>query len=69
MKKMPEKTLKTRLNLGHVNESTLLQDALSFLQLELGCEVTVNSESDPWIVDPSKRASRAKPYRPAIFVS
>jgi leucyl-tRNA synthetase len=69
LKKIPENTLKTRVSLGQINESRLLQDALSFLKAELGCDVTVNCESDPWIDDPSKRANRAKPYRPAIYVA
>ncbi len=69
LKKIPEHTLKTRLSLGQINESRLLQDALIFLKKELGCDVTVNCESDPWIDDPSKRSNRAKPYRPAIYVA
>ena len=52
-----------------VNETTLLQDAERFLRAEFGCDVTVSGESDPWIDDPAKRASRAKPYRPAIYVA
>lgn len=69
IKKIPEKTLFIRKSLGQVNEVKLLQDAESFLRAEFGCDVTVSSESDPWIDDPSKRASRAKPYRPAIYVA
>jgi leucyl-tRNA synthetase len=67
--KIPEKTLEIRKSLGHINEVKLLQDAESFIRAEFGCDVTVSSESDPWIDDPSKRASRAKPYRPAIYVA
>ena len=69
VKKMPEATLKLRRGVGHVNEMTLLQDAERFLKAEFGCDVTVSGESDPWIEDPAKRASRAKPYRPAIYVA
>jgi leucyl-tRNA synthetase len=69
VKKMPERTLKLRREMGHVNETTLIQDAESFLRAEFGCDVTVSGESDPWIEDPAKRASRAKPYRPAIYVA
>ncbi|NIP37432.1 MAG: hypothetical protein GWN39_20965, partial [Thermoplasmata archaeon] len=44
------------------------EDAASFFEAEFGCGVTVAGESDPWIHDPENRASRAKPYRPAIYV-
>ena len=68
VKKSPAETVKLRLNMGTLNEVKLLQDASDFFASELGCEVTVASESDPWIKDPGKRAERAKPYRPAIYV-
>ncbi len=68
VRRLPEETLKRRLSLGTVNELRLLQDALGFLSSELGCEVTVNDESDPWIRDPEGRAKRSKPYRPAIYI-
>jgi leucyl-tRNA synthetase len=69
VKKLPEATLKLRRGMGHVNETSLIQDAERFLRAEFGCDVTVSGESDPWIVDPAKRAGRAKPYRPAIYVA
>jgi len=69
VKKMPEATLGLRRGMGFVNELTLLQDAERFLRAEFGCDVTVSGESDPWIEDPSKRAGRSKPYRPAIYVA
>ena len=69
MKKLPENTLKTRRSLGQVNEMDLIQNASSFISAEFGCNVTVNCESDSQIFDPAKRAARAKPYRPAIYVA
>jgi len=69
VKKLPEATLKLRREMGHVNETTLIQDAERFLRAEFSCDVTVSGESDPWIEDPAKRANRAKPYRPAIYVA
>ncbi len=68
VKRTPAATVKRRLSMGIVNESTLLQDAEGFFKAEFGCDVTVSGESDPWIHDPEKRAARAKPYRPAIYV-
>jgi leucyl-tRNA synthetase len=64
----PAETVKMRIDMGTVNEAKVIEDAASFYEAELGCGVTVASESDPWIHDPENRASRAKPYRPAIYV-
>ncbi|RLI10151.1 leucine--tRNA ligase [Candidatus Bathyarchaeota archaeon] len=68
VKRTPAETARLRLEMGVVNESKLLQDAADFFKDEFGCDVTVSGESDPWIRDPEKRAARAKPYRPAIYV-
>ena len=67
-KKTPADTAKRRIQMGVVNEAKLLEDAASFFEAEFGCSVTIAEESDPWIHDPEKRASRARPYRPAIYV-
>jgi leucyl-tRNA synthetase len=64
----PARTAKIRTALGIVNETRLIEDAASFFEAELGSEVTVASESDPWIHDPNNKASRSKPYRPAIYI-
>jgi leucyl-tRNA synthetase len=66
--KTPAETVKRRIGMGIVNESNLIEDASSFFESEFGCTVSVGNESDPWIEDPANRASRAKPYRPAIYV-
>jgi len=66
--KTPEDRIKTRLEMGIVNELTVLQDAADFLKAEFNCEVSICGESDPWIKDPEGRAKRAKPYRPAIYI-
>ena len=66
--KTPAAIMERRLAMGQINESNLIEDASSFFGQEFGCEVTVTNESDPWIEDPTGRAKRAKPYRPAIYV-
>ncbi|MBN2335651.1 leucine--tRNA ligase [Candidatus Bathyarchaeota archaeon] len=66
--KLPDREVELRLEMGQLNEVNLLQDAMSFIEGEYGCSVAVSAESDPWIEDPAKRAHRAKPYRPAIYV-
>jgi leucyl-tRNA synthetase len=68
VKKIPTKLLKSRLNIGGFSELKLIEDAADFFEREMGCEITVANESDPWVEDPANRASRAKPYRPAIYV-
>jgi leucyl-tRNA synthetase len=67
--KLPERELKMRIKMGHLNEVVILQDALSFIEGEYSAEVIIAAESDPWIEDPAKRAARSKPYRPAIYVA
>jgi len=67
--KTPSETVKRRLDMGIINEVNLIEDATGFFQKELGCDIKIYNESDPWIEDPANRAKRAKPYRPAIFVA
>jgi leucyl-tRNA synthetase len=67
--KLPERELMMRIKMGQLNEVGILQDALSFIEGEFSAEVIIAAESDPWIEDPTKRAGRSKPYRPAIYVA
>jgi leucyl-tRNA synthetase len=67
--KLPNRSQELRLKMGQINEVGILQDAINFIQGELGAEITIGGESDPWIEDPAKRAHRSKPYRPAIYVA
>jgi len=66
--RLPDDEVELRLKMGQLNEVNVLLDAVSFIEGEHGCEVAVSAESDPWTEDPAKRAHRAKPYRPAIYV-
>jgi hypothetical protein len=66
--RLPDDEVELRLEMGQLNEVNVLLDAVSFIEGEHGCEVAVSVESDPWTEDPAKRAHRAKPYRPAIYV-
>ena len=68
VKRTPAETLSRRLKMGVVNLTSLLEDASGFFESELKCEVIVGNESDPWIHDPANRSSKAKPFRPAIYV-
>jgi len=66
--RLPDAEVELRLDMGQLNEVNVLTDAVSFIEGEHDCEVAVSAESDPWTEDPAKRAHRAKPYRPAIYV-
>lgn len=66
--RLPNHSVELRLKMGQLNEVTILQDSETFLAGELNAEVSISVESDPWIEDPTKRASRSKPYRPALYI-
>jgi hypothetical protein len=68
VKRTPSETAKRRIEMAVINETKLFQNATNFLSDEFNCEIVISSESDPWISDPEKRAKRAQPYRPAIFI-
>jgi leucyl-tRNA synthetase len=50
------------------DEYQALTEAREFLQRETGAEVKIWRAEDPKIYDPEKRAERAAPMKPAIFV-
>ena len=66
--KLPERNLELRLKMRQLNEVSILQDSINFIEAETGAKVSIGAESDPWIEDPVKRATRSKPYRPAIYI-
>ncbi len=66
--KLPDRKRELRLQMGQINEVGILQDAINFIEGQIGVEVAIGAESDPWIEDPANRAQRSKPYRPAIYV-
>jgi leucyl-tRNA synthetase len=64
-----EKSMRERLmSIGRLDEKTILQGAIEFLEKELKAEVEVFYEDDSRRFDPENRARLAKPYRPAIFI-
>ncbi|MFP3950978.1 MAG: leucine--tRNA ligase [Candidatus Bathyarchaeia archaeon] len=68
IQRVPEEKIQLRRKMGIINEAKLLQDSEDYFRGELGAEIHIGAESDPWIEDPENRADRAKPYRPAIYV-
>jgi len=68
MKTMPIELRKRRLQVGDVDERSVLSGATGFFSRELKMDVEVHGEEDPSLYDPKGRAKFAEPYRPAIFV-
>jgi leucyl-tRNA synthetase len=65
---MPSELRKRRMEIGDVDERSVLSEAAAFFRRELKTEVEVHSEEDQPLYDPKGRAKVAEPYRPAIFV-
>lgn len=65
---MPANMRGKKQSIGTFDEVTVLKDAKPFYEKELSCAVEIHSEDDTEIYDPKQRASRAKPYKPAIFI-
>jgi leucyl-tRNA synthetase len=59
---------KRKLEVGALDEKTIVKEAKAFLQKEFNAEVSVYNEEDPKKYDPRNRASQSKPYRPAIYM-
>jgi len=63
------KTRKKRLlTVQKLDEVAVLREAKSFLQRELNAEIHVCMEEEKQKYDPSSRAERAEPYKPAIYI-
>jgi leucyl-tRNA synthetase len=66
--KLSEERKQRLLQTGVIDESQTLQDAQAFFKRELNAEINIYSEEDAKRYDPKKRASLAKPDRPAIYM-
>jgi leucyl-tRNA synthetase len=66
--KMSQEMLNVRLIIGEIDELTIILNAHDFFVKELGAEVKVYRDDDPNIYDPEKKANRAEPFRPSIFI-
>jgi len=51
-----------------IDEYQALKEAEDFFQKEFNAKISVYREEDPKRYDPKKKASFARPYRPAIFI-
>jgi leucyl-tRNA synthetase len=65
--RMPDDRKKRRLQ-SVMNEKKILKEAKRFLEREFNVTINIYDEEDMQRYDPKKRASIAKPYRPAIYM-
>ena len=66
--RMPEDMKQRQLQIGAVDEATVLGQAEAFFGKEFNVKLHAYKEDNPNIHDPKKKAGFAKPYRPAIYI-
>jgi len=65
---MSEGRKQRQLETGTIDEYQALEEAVDFFTREFNAEICVYTEDDPKRHDPKRKASLARPYRPAIFI-
>jgi len=65
---MSEERKQRQLETKTIDEYQALKEAEDFFQKEFNAEISVYREDEPKRYDPKKKASLARPYRPAIFI-
>ncbi|HUT16836.1 MAG TPA: class I tRNA ligase family protein, partial [Acidobacteriota bacterium] len=66
--RMPEDMKQRQLQIGALDEATLLGKAEAFFGREFNAKVHAYREDDQQLHDPQRKAGLAKPYRPAIYI-
>ena len=66
--RMPEDMKQRQLQIGALDESSLLGKAEAFFGREFNAKVHAYREDDQQLHDPQRKAEYAKPYRPAIYI-
>jgi len=66
--RMPEDRKLRQLQIGAVDETTLLGQAEAFFGREFNAKICTYREDDQRLHDPQKKAELARPYRPAIYI-
>jgi leucyl-tRNA synthetase len=66
--RMPEDMKQKQLQIGAIDEASLLEQAEAFFGREFNAKIHAYREDDMQIHDPQRKAGYAKPYRPAIYV-
>jgi len=66
--RMPEDMKQRQLQIGALDESSLLETAEAFFGREFNAKVHAYREDDQQLHNPQRKAGYAKPYRPAIYI-
>jgi leucyl-tRNA synthetase len=66
--RMPEDMKQRQLQIGAVDETTLLGQAEAFFGREFNAKIHTYREDDQQLHDPQKKAGLARSYRPAIYI-
>jgi len=67
--RMPEDRKLRQVQIGAVDEGTLLGKAKTFFGREFNAKIHTYREDDQPLHDPQKKAELARPYRPAIYIA
>lgn len=57
-----------KANILWLDESKILNDAKSLLVREFDAEIVIYNENDSERIDPKKKATMARPYKPALYI-
>jgi len=66
--RMPEDMKQRQLQIGALDETTLLGQAEAFFGRELNAKIHTYREDDQQLHDPQRKDGLARPYRPAIYI-
>jgi len=66
--RMPEDMKQRQLQIGALDEATLLGKAEAFFGREFNAKVHAYREDDQQLHDPQRKTGLARPYRPAIYI-
>jgi leucyl-tRNA synthetase len=66
--RIPQVRKRRLLLVQKLDEYSVLTESKAFLQRELGAEIHVYLETDETKHDPNRRAVRAEPFKPAIYI-
>jgi len=66
--RMPEDMKQRQLQVGALDETSLMEKAAAFFEREFNTKLHTYRENDSNIHDPKRKAGLAKPYRPAIYI-
>ncbi len=66
--RMPTDRKTRQLEIGLLDEKTLLEEAEAFFRSDFNAKIHVYKEGEEQLYDPQRKAGFARPYRPAIYI-